>query len=226
MVSDTATVQPVVAMSQMTARLALAAAATFLVLLAALHVLKPELDPSWRVISEYALGRYGWLMTLAFLSLALSCASLTLALRPHIRSIGGKIGLALLLLSAVGMTIAGIFPTDPITTSRDALTPNGRLHELGALLDVTPLAALLISWSLARRNQVWSSARPALFWTAGLPLLGLAIFTASVALMLPSDGAFSPDVLIGWPNRLLMATYCAWLMTIAWHAIRLGRQSL
>jgi hypothetical protein len=222
--SHTAIVQPVAAMSQMAARLALAAVGTFLVLLAALHVLKPELDPSWRVISEYALGRYGSLMTLAFLSLALSCASLAIALRPHIRSIGGKIGLAFLLLSAVGITIAGIMPTDPITTSRDALTPNGRLHELGALLDVTPFAALLISWSLARRNPAWSSARRVLFWTAGLPVLGLMVFIASVALMLPGNGAFGPDVLIGWPNRLMMVAYCAWLMTVAWQAIRLGRQ--
>jgi hypothetical protein len=50
------------------ARLSFAATTLFLVLLAALHLFKPELDPSWHVISEYAIGRYGWLMVLAFLS--------------------------------------------------------------------------------------------------------------------------------------------------------------
>jgi hypothetical protein len=34
------------------ARLSFAAAATFLVLLVALHYLKPGLDPSWRMVSE------------------------------------------------------------------------------------------------------------------------------------------------------------------------------
>lgn len=53
-----------------------AAAAAFVVLLAALHVLKPELDPSWRMGSEYAIGDYGWVMRIAFFSMALSCVAL------------------------------------------------------------------------------------------------------------------------------------------------------
>jgi hypothetical protein len=44
------------------------AAAAFVVLLAALQVLKPELDPSWRMGSEYAIGDYGWVMRIAFFS--------------------------------------------------------------------------------------------------------------------------------------------------------------
>jgi len=47
------------AMPATSARLSLAAAATFLVLVAALHIIKPELNPSWRFISEYAIGDYG-----------------------------------------------------------------------------------------------------------------------------------------------------------------------
>ena len=51
MVSDTATAKPVAASSRTAARLSFAAAGTFLVLLATLHLIKPEFDPSWRVIS-------------------------------------------------------------------------------------------------------------------------------------------------------------------------------
>jgi hypothetical protein len=40
------------------------------VLLLGMHVLKPEIAPSWRFISEYALGDFGWLMHLAFLAFA------------------------------------------------------------------------------------------------------------------------------------------------------------
>src|SRR5262245_48431294 len=47
----------------------LAAVVVFLILLATLHFLEPEFDSSKRLISEYELGRYGWIMSLAFFSL-------------------------------------------------------------------------------------------------------------------------------------------------------------
>jgi Protein of unknown function (DUF998) len=221
---DKSIAKPITTISQTAARLSFAAAATFLILLAALHLIKPELDPSWHVISEYAIGRYGWMMVLAFLSLAFSLVTLFIAIKSQLRTIVGRIGLGLLLLSAVGMTIAGIFITDPITAVESARTTQGTLHEIGALLDVTPIAALIISLSLAR-NPAWSSARRSLLWTAGLPLLGLVLFIVSTAVMLPqNESQFGPEVLIGWPNRFLIVTYCAWLMTVAWSAIRLPSQ--
>jgi hypothetical protein len=160
MTENTAAATPVRAISQTAARLSFAAAATFLVLLAALHFIKPELDPSWRMISEYEIGRYGWMMVLAFLSLALSCVALFVAIRSQIRTTGGYIGLVLLLVSALGMTIAAIFTTDPITASQDKLTTHGNLHGVGALLGIPtfPIAVTLVSLSLAR-NPAWSSAR-------------------------------------------------------------------
>jgi hypothetical protein len=207
------------------ARLSFGSAVAFLVLVAALHVIKPELDPSWRFISEYAIGDNGWLMMLAFFLLALSCAVLFVALWSQVKTFIGKIGLVLLLVSAAGMFIAGLFPTDPITTSRDAMTMNGRLHELGAMLDLTPFAALFITFGLLRRNPVWAPARRALLLTAGLPLLGLIVFIGSVSMMLPSDGQFGPDVLVGWPNRFLVVSYCAWLITVARQVIRRNSQA-
>ena len=54
--------------SRYLARMALAAVVLFLILLAALHFIEPEFDPSKCLISEYELGRYGWMMSLAFFS--------------------------------------------------------------------------------------------------------------------------------------------------------------
>ncbi len=169
MAGDATTAKPVAAISRTAALLSFAGAATFLVLLTALHFIKPELDPSWRVISEYSIGDYGWIMVLAFLSLALSCATLFVAIRSQIQTLGGKIGLAFLLVCAAGMTIGGIFTADPITASQDELTTHGTLHGLWSLLGIPgfPIAATLIGWSLAR-DQSWSSARRSLFWSAGL----------------------------------------------------------
>ena len=224
MTDDTIAARPVTEVSQTAARLSFVAAATFLVLLAALHFFKPEFDPSWRVISEYALGDYGWIMVIAFLSLALSCVSLFVAIRSQIRTMGGKIGLAFLLVAATGLIIAAIFPTDPITASRDQLTTHGTLHGLGAALGIGfPIAATLIGWSLAR-NQAWSSARRSLAWSAGLTWIGFLVFALSMAVMFPDDGTFGPDVLIGWPNRFMIAAYSVWLMVVAWQAVKLRGQ--
>jgi len=223
---DTDVAKPLTAIPATSARLSLAAAATFLVLVAALHVIKPEFDPSWRFISEYAIGDYGWMMVLAFLSLALSCVTSFIAIRSQIGTAGGKIGLALLLAVAAALATAGIFVMDPITASKDELTTHGNLHGLASMVGIPglPIAAVLISRSLAR-NQAWLSARRSLRWTAHLTWITLLLMFATMAVMLPhNDGAFGPDVLIGWPNRLLVGAYSGWLMVVAWHATQLNRQ--
>ncbi len=89
------TTMPPAGFARIAAWMALAASGVFLVLLAALHVLKPDLDPSWRFISEYELGDYGWVMRVAFFALALSCAGMGVALGSQIRTIGGYLGLAI-----------------------------------------------------------------------------------------------------------------------------------
>src|SRR3712207_204967 len=180
-----ATARPVTAVSRAAALLSFAGTATFLVLLTALLFIKPEFDPSWRVISEYSIGDYGWIMVLAFLSLAVSCVSLFVAIRSQTRTIGGKIGLAFLLVAAAGLIIAAFFTTDPITASRDELTTHGNLHGLGAALGTSfPIAATLIGWSLAR-NRAWSPARQSLLWAAGLAWIGFLAFALSMVLMFP-----------------------------------------
>jgi hypothetical protein len=207
------------------ALLSLSAVAAFVFLLAALHILEPELDPSWHFISEYELGEYGWLMRLAFISLGVSCVSLGVALFPHLNGVSGYLGLLLLLLSATGMTIAGIFLTDPLNGLR---TAHGGLHETGAMLDQLPFAALLINWRLSR-NEGWSSRRWLLASTAVLPLLGLAIFIASLSVMLPRNGGHvGPETLVGWPNRIMILAQCAWLISLAWcirHQPQIGASS-
>jgi hypothetical protein len=203
------------------ARLSLAAAATFVLLLAALHVIKPELDPSWRFVSEYAIGDYGWIMMAAFVSLGLSCATTFAAVRRHVGTTGGRIGLGVLLAVAAALAMAGVFVMDPITAAPDELTTHGSLHGLAAMIGIPgfPVAALLLSRSLAR-NRAWSSARPSLRWTAHLTWITLVLMFGAMAVLLPQNGGtFGPDVPIGWPNRLLVGAHCAWLVVVGRHAM-------
>src|SRR3954451_18032916 len=82
----------------------------FITILTLLHFVKPEIQPSWNFISEYEVGRYGWLMQIAFFCLASSCIFLVLTLWTQINT-AGKIGLIMLIISATGMIIAAIFKT-------------------------------------------------------------------------------------------------------------------
>jgi len=185
-----------------------------LVLLAALHVVSPEFDPSWRMVSEYALGDYGWVLGLMFLCMAVSCLALLIAIKSQIRTIGGKIGLGFLLAAAVGLAMAAMFDM------------KHDLHGLAAMIGIPslPIAAILLSQSLAS-DQAWSSTRRSLLWTAHLTWVSLLLMVTALAVMLPqNDGRFGPDVLIGWPNRLLLVSYGAWLMVVAWRAAQLMRE--
>jgi len=225
MSEDTVKSKPVTAISRTAALLAFAGAATFAVLLAALHYIKPELDPSWHFISEYAIGDYGWIMVLAFLSLALGYVSLFVAIRSQVRTVIGRIGLALLLVSALGLTIAAIFTTDPITVSENAVTTEGTLHNLGGTLGIAmPFAAALMGWKLAR-NPAWSLAKRPLLWATGLALVAFLVSFVSLGVMVSrSGGEFGPDLLVGWPNRIEIVAYSVWLMVVARQAIRVRSQ--
>src|ERR1035438_3719293 len=83
------------------ARVATGAAVAAMLLLAGLHVLSPEFDPSWRVVSEYANGKYGWVLSLMFGAWALSQWAIALAISSQVKTRAGRIGLYLLI--AVGI---------------------------------------------------------------------------------------------------------------------------
>src|SRR5688572_1871931 len=90
----------VAAISGKAANISFISTVAFLILLTALHFIKPEMNPSWRFISEYAIGSNGWVMMLAFLAFATSYVSLFIAIRSQVPpTTFGRIGLALLLIS-------------------------------------------------------------------------------------------------------------------------------
>lgn len=196
------------------ARVSMAAGATSLLSLAALHVLSPEFDPSWRMVSEYALGRYEWVLALMFVSQAVSSIALFFAIKAQIRTVGGKIGLFFLLAAGLGLSLAAIFDwTNP-------------LHGLAAMIGIPSqtIAALVLSVSLSRRQPGVFSRKP-LLATASLVWISLIVMQILLFTGLArTGGQFGPDVLVGWPNRILVAAYCAWLLTAASQAGRLTGQ--
>ncbi len=157
--------------------MAIGAMSVYYIILIVLIFLRPDLDPSWHTISEWAIGPYGWLMSAGFLISALSYAALFAMLKPQVRGMLGRSGLAILLICAIGATGVGIFTTDPMPL-HPPLSMRGTLHVIfgtGQLV-LLPFAALFINISLARGNEAWRVARPVLAGTAALPLFGFVSF--------------------------------------------------
>ena len=226
--ASTALTHQSVSISTRAARLAIVAIVSYQLLLIALIFLRPDLAPSWHTISEWAIGRYGWLMSTAFLTSALSYGALFLMLRSQVHGILGRIGLGILLACAIGATGVGIFTTDPMPI-HPPLSIRGRLHVIFGTtqLVLLPFAALLINVALARKNEAWHPARQILIWTAGLPLFGFLCFALYTAIFVAplGPGAYGPGVNIGWPPRLAFFTYMLWVVTLGCEAIRCGRRA-
>ncbi len=197
----------------------------FLLLLTLLHFVKPEFDPGWRVISEYEIGRYGWLMRLAFFCWGGGCLLLTLSLWRILLTIGGSVGKWWLLIISLCLFGAGIFAPQPITDL--VRGPIDRYHGIaGAVTIFTfPIASTLIAGALSKQ-QAYRPLRKTLFALTVLVWVGIAVFFG--VMMHYSEHAktrdYGPDVLIGLPNRFMVLTYTIWLIAVARRALRLNRQ--
>lgn len=136
-----------------------------------------------------------------------------------------RIGLGLMLISAIGLFIAGVFATDPIIAAEGERSIEGKLHSLGGTLGIAmPFASLFICLSLCRDKNLLFKKRPVL-WATLLALLGFVVAFTSLALMLmQSGGKFGPEVLVGWPNRFEIITYCIWLIAVACQVMIMQRK--
>lgn len=201
------------------AQVAIATAVATPVLLACLRVLSPEFDPSYRLMSEYALGRYGWFLALTFLCWGVSSWALVLAIRSQVRTHAARVGLACLVVAGCGEALAAIF---------DIRNDIG--HNLAGTLGLIglPVAAVLISRSLGQlslkvlAHLTWISL---VLWLASFVLLIVTMLHVNGSLPAQAPPSLPHGVIgvVGWTNRLLVVVYCAWTVAVAAHSIRLRR---
>jgi Protein of unknown function (DUF998) len=198
--------------SRSTARVAVAAILAYWALSIAVAIVNSKWNPLTRQLSEYALGRHGWLQVAAFLASAVAYGAIVIAVWGQVRGLAGRIGSVILSYCALGSIGVGVFVTDPMTTPSNALSTHGVLHTAfgGSALILLPAAALLITRSIAQRHSAVSRDRRLLRRVAYLPLAGLAL------IWIPEIGGVIP--IGGWPDRILFLTYTIWLLTLATHA--------
>lgn len=194
-----------------------AAASLALIALAAVHVLTPDIHPGRSMISQYALGRHGWVMALCFTAFAAASGCLFAALIPSTPSLLGRIGLGFLLAAAFGLGMAARFPMDPVSTMPAQMSFSGRMHGVSFLIGVPGQLLAVLFLSLALRSGRTHGS---------LALLSLAVviwlsFAAMLAILLrvgpgkPPDPN-GPERFLGFPNRLFMVAFGIWLMVAAW----------
>ena len=210
------------------AKIAIAAIIIYQLLLILLIFLRPDLDPYWHTISEWAIGPYGWLMTIGFIISSISYFALFVTLRKKVSGIVGWIGLGILLICAVGSFGVGAFTMDPFETQE--LSTRGVLHIIFGMLQamLLPFAALMINLNIAFRNPTWMTTRKALLLTAGLPLIALigSIIHLFLYVIPLGPNARGPDVPIGYPARFVFLSYAIWVVVVAWSAIKVLRPGL
>ncbi len=210
------------------AQLSIAAIITYQLLLIALIFLRPDLDLTWHTISEWAIGKFGWLMTTGFLLSAISYTALFVAIKRETKGIMGRIGIILFFICVVGTFGVSIFRTDPIE-KLSTPTTTGLLHTIlgSAALLLLPFAALIININFALKNETWASSKRILLWTAALPLFGFlcfAIYTA-IYVMPMGQNAYGPDVNIGLPPRFAFLTYAIWVIILATQTIKVKKKN-
>lgn len=186
-------------------------AAIFTVLLLMLHVMRPDLDPTWRFISEYGRGDMGWIMPVAFIGLAVTCFSSIPLFWKQLKGWIGRIGLVLLGISGVGMVLAALFVTDPINTPMDQLSMAGTLHSIGGQLNLTSFAMLFLTIALVR-NEHWQKLKFVLWTVTAVCLLADIAFIATAA---SSAGVFSPSVYTGLFGRITIICFAVWAILIS-----------
>jgi Protein of unknown function (DUF998) len=207
--------------NQRLAAISLIVMSVFLALIGLLHVIKPEFEPSWRFLSEYSIGRHGWVMMMAFFLWAISCFTLSVALSEHVKTRRGRTGRIVLVVVGLTLILAGLFAQDPITATPDQLTTHGTLHAIASMIGIpgVPIAALLITWGV-RQNAASVAISRGMTVTAHLTWVSLLAMAIYLAIAVPRAGGFGPDVPAGWLNRAVVLAYWAWQMVASYGIYR------
>ena len=191
-----------------------------LLCLLALHFVSPEFKPSWRMVSEYAMGKYKWILTLFFSFWSLSTFLVAGLLVNIVTSNVAVLGVVLISLSALGALMGGLFDV------------KHKLHGFSFLLGIPtlPIGALLISYHLFL-NQNWDSLSSIILFSTHSIWISLVLMAVSMIIMMsgfkkagiPMGPNIEPPKTVpdgviavnGYANRLLVFCYIFWVIIIA-----------
>jgi len=185
----------------------------FIVMLVLLHGLRPDYTPVDHMISDYAVGRLGWVMTTAFVALAVGCLTLGLGMAlAGPKSLPGRAAVLLLWIATLGLLVTAIFPTDLETA---ATTTTGNIHTASFLVNVTSLILCSLLFAVAfHQSQDWRGYR----WIGSA--LAIVVLGAFIAQFL----TLHRGAPYGLTNRLFVAVLMIWFLATARQLRRVSLQ--
>lgn len=184
------------------------AAAVTLVGITALHIVRSDIDPLHDVMSHYANGSDGPVMSIVFYAFGLSALALGFRLRSAIDRRGITRAFPTLLgLSGLLLILAGVFEVD---RPRAPQTIQEVIHSNSAVAAFVLLITAMLLFSLA----CWSDER---WWPVRRVSLGLAVLgtCAAVGTQLAEGTGWSGAV-----QRVLAGAVLAWILLTAIHVRR------
>lgn len=188
-----------------------------LICLFVLHFISPEYKPSWRMISEYALGKHKWLTTLFFLSWGLASILVAIPIWIAVNSLSAKIGTILVFISGIGALMGGLYDV------------KHKRHGLAFLLGIPtlPIGAILIWYHLLEQEK-WQHYKSLALWSTHSLWISVLFMGASMILLmsgykktgLPMGPGIDPPKTLpkgvvgvnGYFNRLLVVCYIIWII--------------
>ena len=196
------------------ALLAIVGIIDFLLNVAALHFLRPDVNPVLEPVSNYAVGPYGFLFTAADIGLGLAALALTFGLYLSIASPGRSyVGLFLLGLYGVSVLLAGMFPID---VGREATT-FGIIHNIVGNISFFgfPTAVILLSLGMGKDERWRSFRRPAL-------ALSLVVVLTAILTIVGSTLGIG----FGVTQRIFNVAALVWMLAVALHLRSVARGTL
>jgi hypothetical protein len=176
------------------------------------------------MVSEYANGQYGWVLSLLFVAYGTSTLALAWTVRSRAVTRRARSGLLLLIASGVGQLAAAAFDLN-----------QAALHALAGVLGIVclPAGAMLLGPTLTA-SPPFARARTTLLVAANLSWLTVVLWIASFVPMIvtflqvlgslpttpPAELPPGVIALVGWTNRLLLLSAWAWVATVAALALR------
>ena len=183
---------------------AIACFAYAVLVLLLMHVLRPDYTPVDHMISDYAVGPYGWIMTTAWLGMSCGCLMLMLGLfRSGPTSIIARLGTLLLGVASIGLLVTAIFPTD---LQGAPLTRSGNIHNMSFLVNVGSifLATVLLAAGFGSDSRWRTYQRTAIALT-------LLVVVAFIFQFLTLHRGMP----YGIANRFFIVVLFAWFLTTA-----------
>jgi len=186
----------------------------FLLNVAVLHFLRPDVNPVLEPMSNYAVGPYGFLFTAADIGLGLAALALTFGLYLSIAPPGRSyLGLFLLGLYSVSVLLAGIFPIDV----GGEVTTFGTIHNIFGNISFFgfPIAVILLSLGMGK-DERWRSFR-----RRALALSLVVVLTVILTIVGSNLG-----IGYGVTQRIFNVTALAWMLLVALHLRSLAQGAL